>query len=282
MSTQSTHSAAQLIGGRSHQCDATATYTHQGRRAYALLDGIGSTEEIQAWTRSAARRLARAAARTGALEGLRQIHAARAAEPTESWRVGCLPKAVAVVAVTEPGKPLEVAWCGDARAYLIPTPGAQPERLTTDHNMRQVLLDLDQEPGPYARNRVTSYLGDTSPEPPLGSVWARGSGRLLLASDGAYEPLEDAKIPISNYLTGSPHKAAHALVKAAIAHADLWADNATALIADLAAAPDLVCPECRGRVVLQCRGWATCATPACTWGDMAAVLAGAVEPGWDH
>ncbi|CAM5271978.1 hypothetical protein SAVIM338S_00003 [Streptomyces avidinii] len=282
MSTRITHGAAQVIGGRSHQCDATATFTHEGRRAYALLDGIGSTQEIQAWTRSAARRLARAAARTGALKGLRLIHAGRAAELTEyGWRAEYLPKAVAVVAVTEPGKPLEVAWCGDARAYLVPAPGAQPERLTTDHNMRQVLLDLDQVPGPYARNRVTSYLGDTSPEPPLGSARTRGTGRLVLASDGAYEPLEDAEVPMGDYLAGSPHQAARALVKAAIAHADDRADNATVLIADLAAAPDLACPECGGRVVLQSRGWATCATPECTWGDMAAVLAGAVGSGWD-
>ncbi|MFB9592599.1 PP2C family protein-serine/threonine phosphatase [Streptomyces racemochromogenes] len=231
-----THSAAQLIGGRSHQCDATATYTHQERRAYALLDGIGSTEEVQTWTRTAARRLARAAARNGALEGLRQIHTARAAElAPEGWYAQYMPTAVAVVAVAEPGKPLEVAWCGDARAYLLPETGSQLERLTTDHNMRQVLIDMELEPGPYARNRVTSYLGDTSPHPSIGSVRAPNNGRLVLVSDGAYEPLEDAQLPIPDYLMGRPHRAARALVSAAIAHADGRADNATALIADLAA-----------------------------------------------
>ncbi|MET9888528.1 protein phosphatase 2C domain-containing protein [Streptomyces sp. NPDC006430] len=230
----STHSAAQLIGGRSHQCDATATYTDQGRRAYALLDGIGSTEEVRMWTRTATRRLARAAARAGALEGLREIHAARAAElAEEGWRAQDMPMAVAVVAVTEPGKRLDVAWCGDARAYLLPTSSDRLERLTTDHNMRQVLTDMGLEPGPYARNRVTSYLGDTSPHAPLGSVQVPSRGRLVLASDGAYEPLEDAELAISDYVTGSTRRAAHALVTAAIAHADGRADNATALIADL-------------------------------------------------
>lgn len=231
----STHSAAQLIGGRSHQCDATATYTHQGRRAYVLLDGIGSDENIQRWTRTAARRLARAAARAGALDGLREIHAARAAElAEEGWRARDMPTAVAVVAVAELGKPLEVAWCGDARAYVLPPSGGQLHRLTTDHNMRQVLLDLGHEPGQYARNRVTSYLGDTSPHAPIGSVTVPNSGRLVLASDGAYEPLEDAELAITDYVTGSPRRAARALVEAAIAHADGRADNATALIADLA------------------------------------------------
>ncbi|WP_030301702.1 PP2C family protein-serine/threonine phosphatase [Streptomyces katrae] len=231
----STHSAAQLIGGRSHQCDATATYTHQGRRAYALLDGIGSTEGVRTWTRTAARRLARTAARAGALDGLREIHAARAAElAEEGWRAEDMPKAVAVVAVAEPGKPLEVAWCGDARAYLLPPSSDRLETLTTDHNMRQVLTDMGLEPGPYARNRVTSYLGDTSPHAPFGSVQVPSAGRLVLASDGAYEPLEDAQLTITDYLMGRPHKAARALVAAAIAHAEGRADNATALIVDLA------------------------------------------------
>ncbi|MFD8986238.1 PP2C family protein-serine/threonine phosphatase [Streptomyces sp. NPDC059564] len=229
----STHSTAQLIGGRSHQCDATATYTHQGRRAYVLLDGIGSDDAVQAWTRTAARRLARAAARNGALEGLQQIHAARVAEVAEEgWYGQYMPSAVAVVAVAEPGKPLHIAWCGDARAYFLPAPTRPVRRLTTDHNMRQVLIDMELEPEPYARNRVTSYLGDTTPSAPLGSVMAPASGRLVLASDGAYEPLEDAEIAISDYLTGGPQKAARTLVEAAIAHSGERADNATVLVAD--------------------------------------------------
>ncbi|GAA3239601.1 mucin-2 [Streptomyces lavendulae] len=229
-----THSTAQLIGGRSHQCDATATYTHENRRAYVLLDGIGSDEDIQSWTRTTARRLARAAARSGALEGLQQIHAARAAEVAEAgWYGRDMPMAVAVVAVTEPGKPLHIAWCGDARAYLLPARGSQVRCLTTDHNMRQMLIDMGVEPGPYSRNRVTSYLGDTSATAPLGSVTTRATGRLILASDGAYEPLEDADVKLSDYLTGRPHKAARTFVDAAIIHGGPRADNATALVADL-------------------------------------------------
>lgn len=230
----STHSTAQLIGGRSHQCDATATYTHQGRRAYVLLDGIGSDDAVQAWTRTAARRLARAAARNGALEGLQQVHAARAAEvAAEGWYGQYMPMAVAVVAVAEPGKPLHIAWCGDARAYLLPAPTSHVQRLTTDHNMRQALIDLELQPGPYARNRVTSYLGDTTPSASLGSVTVPASGRLILASDGAYEPLQDADIALGDYLTGRPQTAARALVEAAIAHGGERADNATALVVDL-------------------------------------------------
>ncbi|MFE1413448.1 hypothetical protein ACFW6F_22005 [Streptomyces sp. NPDC058746] len=48
-----------------------------------------------------------------------------------------------------------------------------------------------------------------------------------------------------------------------------------------AAAADPVCPVCRGAVVLACRGWASCASSGCKWGDMAAVLTGSVAPGWE-
>lgn len=229
-----THATAQLIGGRSHQCDATATYTHQGTRAYALLDGIGSTEEVQTWTRMTARRLARAAARSGALEGLRAVHAARAAEvAAEGYFAEHMSKAVAVVAVAAPGREVEVAWCGDSRAYLLLTAAEQPVRLTTDHNQRQQLLDMDLEPGPYARNIVTSYLGDTSDYARFGSVTVPNHGRLVLASDGAYEPLEDAGVSLADYLGGSPQRVARNLVSAAIEHATGRADNATVLVTDL-------------------------------------------------
>jgi serine/threonine protein phosphatase PrpC len=230
-----THATAQLTGTRTHQCDATATYTQGGTRAYVLLDGIGSSDEIRDWTRTTARRLARAAATQGSAEaGLRAIHTLIAAEPDrQGWRGEDAPAAVAVVVVAAPGKPLEVAWCGDSRAYLL-TPAGGLDRLTTDHNMRQQLLDMGATPGRYARNTVTSYLGDAHPDPAIGAVTVPLSGRLLLASDGAYEPLEDSRRDLALYLGGSPQRAAREFVAGAIEHATEHADNATVLIADLA------------------------------------------------
>ncbi|MGW3821818.1 PP2C family protein-serine/threonine phosphatase [Streptomyces sp. NPDC005071] len=233
-----THAAAQLIGSRSHQCDATATFTHQGVRAYALLDGIGSSDAIRDWTRVAARRLARAAARLADAEaGLTHVYDQAAAEPDRGNPFVELPSAVAVVAVARPGNLLTVAWCGDSRAYLLAD--GKLERLTTDHNRRQVLLDQGKVPGPYDRNLVTSWLGSTEtfPEPgeqPLiGSTARPLGGRLLLASDGAYEPLEDSCFDVALLLDGTPAKAARDFTLAAIERAPLRADNATVLIADL-------------------------------------------------
>jgi serine/threonine protein phosphatase PrpC len=228
------HAAAQLTGGRSNQCDATATYTHAGTRAYVLLDGIGDTYEVHDWTRTAARRLARAAAVSADAEvGLRIVHA-QIAEEREllGWRADDEPCAVAVVAVVVPGELVQVAWCGDSRAYFLGADG-ELQRMTTDHNERQRLLDMGLAPGPGARNRVNSYLGEyRNGRPQIGAVLGPVAGRLLLASDGAYEPLEDSCRDLAAYLTGGVRGAARGFVEAAIEHGPLRPDNATALVAD--------------------------------------------------
>ncbi|MFF7147496.1 PP2C family protein-serine/threonine phosphatase [Streptomyces griseoaurantiacus] len=235
-SSTRTHAAAQLIGDRSHQCDATATYTHDGVRAYVLLDGIGSTPEIRDWTRTAARRLAHTAARHGNAEtGLRDLYDRYADEPNRRNLWTDLPNACAVVAVHNAGT-LSVAWCGDSRAYLHT--GSGLDRLTEDHNMRRVA------PCWGSRNQVTSWLGSHAGDdqllrevghPAIESLTRDlpDGGRLLLASDGAYEPLEDSCRNLATYLTGSPAAAARTFTRAAIDHASSHADNATVLIADL-------------------------------------------------
>ncbi|WP_241827113.1 hypothetical protein [Streptomyces graminilatus] len=96
------YAAAQLLGDRDVQCDATAVHTAPGVRAYALLDGIGDTPAVRAWTRTAARRLARTAAvHADAEAGLRAERDRYAAEPDRVGDHG-LPAAAAVVAVHVP------------------------------------------------------------------------------------------------------------------------------------------------------------------------------------
>ncbi|MFE9812457.1 PP2C family protein-serine/threonine phosphatase [Streptomyces sp. NPDC005548] len=231
------HASAQLIGDRSHQCDATATHTHNGTRAYVLCDGIGSSDEVQAWTRAAARRIAGAAARSGDAEaGLRAEYDRYAAETERKSPFADPPNACAAVAVTAPGKPLTVAWCGDVRAYTL-TPGRKLQCLTADHNMRRVFN--------RSRNVVTSYLGAVESDDERRQQYDHAAiesatapadaSRLLLASDGAYEPLEDSCRDLTHYLDGSPRRAADTFVTAAIDHASSHADNATVLVADLPA-----------------------------------------------
>lgn len=229
----------QLIGGRDNQCDATAVRTSpQGVRAYVLLDGIGDRPQVREWTRAAAVRLARAAAHRGDAEAaLRAVYARYAAEPERQdpyWR-HYLPSAAAIVAVTAPGKPVTIAWCGDSRAYVLAR--GTVECLTNDHNLRRVY------PPAGSRNKITSYLGSTYTDdelksevghPAIETLTRSAEGcRLLLASDGAYEPLEDSKEQLSDHLIGDPATAARAFTKTAVHLGGRHADNATVLIADL-------------------------------------------------
>jgi serine/threonine protein phosphatase PrpC len=237
-----TYATAQLIGDRSHQCDATATASGpNGARAYVLLDGIGSSDEIRDWTRNAARRLARSAAHHGDAEtGLRTQYNRYAADPDRQGPWGFGPKAAAVVAVTAPGKPLTVAWCGDSRAYLLLNGTVQ--RLTDDHNLRRVYPPNDIHGGGN-RNIITSCLGSPETDDEVKGRYGHPAiestllgpvdCRLLLASDGAYEPLEDSCRNLPDYLLGTPAEAARDFTRSAIAHAGEYADNATVLIADL-------------------------------------------------
>jgi serine/threonine protein phosphatase PrpC len=238
------HATAQLIGNRSHQCDTTATYTHLGTRAYALLDGIGSSDEVRDWTRATARRLARTAARRGAHDGLRALYNALAAETLRQhpYTRSGEPSAAAIVAVAAPNRPLTVAWCGDSRAYLLE--GETLRRLTNDHNLRRVYPPSRVFPYGGNRNVITSHIGAAQTDQDTRNAYNHpateavtvpaGAYRLLLASDGAYAPLEDAEHNLTHYLTGTPAAAARYLVGSAINYAEPGhADNATALIADL-------------------------------------------------
>ncbi|MEW2631642.1 mucin-2 [Streptomyces sp. NPDC048389] len=239
------YATAQLIGGREEQCDATAVYTApNGARAYVLLDGIGSTPAVRDWTRETAVRLARATARRGDAEtGLRALYNRIAAEPLRQdyYARDYTPKACAVVAVTAPGKPLTVAWCGDARAYVLARGTAR--RLTNDHNLRRVYPPSETYPQGGSRNRVTACLGswrtdqdamEYAGHAAMESVTVPAEDcRLLLASDGAYEPIEDNGADVATYLVGDPRETARDLVDTAVAWGGTRPDNATALVADL-------------------------------------------------
>lgn len=236
-----TYATAQLIGDRSHQCDTTATATGpNGARAYVLLDGIGSSDDVRDWTRQAARRLARSAAYHGDAEtGLRAQYERYAANPDRQGPWGFGPKACAVVAVAT-DRWLTVAWCGDTRAYLLVR--GTVLRLTADHNLRRVYPPNDIHGGGN-RNIVTSCLGsaDTDQDvknryghPAIETITRRLEAcRLLLASDGAYEPLEDSLRSLADCLAGDLGPTARGFVQAAVDHASAHADNATVLVADL-------------------------------------------------
>jgi serine/threonine protein phosphatase PrpC len=230
---------AQHVGGRPRQCDRTAVVAAPGGvRAYALLDGVGTSAEVARWTLGAAHRVAAEAARAQDAEaGLRAAYDRYRDRPAPTDPFADLPYAAAVVAVTAPGKPLTVAWSGDARAYVWS--GGGLHQLTEDHNDRRV------HP-PYGRpNVLTTCLGSEQTDEEVQERHNHAAvegvtrhldrwARLLLDSDGAYEPLEAySSLPLIDYLPGELEDVAHTLVECAVELGGEYADNATALVADL-------------------------------------------------
>ncbi|MEU8762720.1 mucin-2 [Streptomyces sp. NPDC048659] len=204
------HATVQRPGDRALQCDATAVcHAPGGTRAYALLDGVGDTPAVRAWTRTAARRLARAAAlRHDAEAGLRAEYDRYAAEPARASDGHGLPCAAVVVAVHTPDGRFSVAWSGDARAYLLLDGPGPLRQLTEDHNARRA------HGGRGDRNLITACLGGTRTDADTEQIWGHPAveytagpalpGWLLLVSDGAYEAHEDAGGDLAAYLTGAP------------------------------------------------------------------------------
>ncbi len=136
------------------------------------------------------------------------------------------------------GTPVQIAWCGDARAYRRGGGAAGRRggdgivhRVTTDHNARQDALDRGL-PG-ASRNKVLSFVGDPHPSPRFGVRAEPAEGRFLLASDGAYEPIEDMGCDLWVHLDGPLDEVAEDFAAFAAAAGGADADNATVIVIDL-------------------------------------------------
>ncbi|MEV7885229.1 PP2C family protein-serine/threonine phosphatase [Streptomyces sp. NPDC002817] len=228
-----TYATAQDIGDRPAQCDATAVATESGARAWVLLDGIGTTPEVQAWTHEKARVLARVAAVTRSPEAA--IAAARTVSQSDGYEDEYRPPdAVAVIAVCTADGRLRVGWAGDARAYWMPTGGAL-EKLTADHNEAEARRARGETNiPPNDRHLITAslrrYDGEEAEIGTARPLRAQG-GRLLLVSDGTYAPFEDNGIDMSVPLAQTtPRGAASALVRTAVSFTGKRRDNATAMV----------------------------------------------------
>ncbi|WP_327297805.1 MULTISPECIES: protein phosphatase 2C domain-containing protein [unclassified Streptomyces] len=229
-------SAAQHQGGRAHQCDAYAIKRDKasGRWAFAVLDGVGDTDDARRFARRFAPYVARAAALY--CDPARALAAARIQARDENrWDFDPAtdPSAVAVVAVADQRSPLiRFAWCGDTRAYrLAPTGMAVP--LTRDHNYAEELRARGRTPGPYDRNFITSCLmrGPIA----SGAVKRKYARRLLLCTDGVHVPLEERARGVEDILdfaTDAKDAATMCVGDAMKAVGSDVPDNATALVVD--------------------------------------------------
>lgn len=177
------------IGGRSHNCDATAVHSTAATTAAALIDGIGSTPEVEHAAGLLAEVAARVAARRGPVGGLLAAHELISAPGPESPK----PNAVGAVAVVYPSdRATVIAHVGDCRVYSL-TSGVFT-RHTTDHTVGELLrmVGVAEHHAELHDNWVRTSIGNaTVASIPVVDVVAE---RVLLTSDGIHKVLSDDQI----------------------------------------------------------------------------------------
>lgn len=247
---------AEHIGSRDTQEDAadfrTRIATDSAYLVAAIADGVGSakgSEYIAHAAVEAVCALGKAAEYGYCPEELLPLAAAvvplhmRTAEPAAATAFsgfadgpgyGYRPDATVAVVTIDDDAAIQVGWLGDCRVWVELADGRLLQ-LTDDHNMAK-----------FGRpNVVTRTLGDPGREGPARARWHHNGDpklrpvRVLLTTDGVHGPLPERAIRCA--LTNAPNaqRAAQWLTKWAVRAAGPWADNATALLFEIApVAPD--------------------------------------------
>ncbi len=233
-----------LQGPRERNEDAVLSLPEHG--VFAVADGMGGLLDGHAAARTAldilrqaapalAARFARTdtAARTALLADidalfLRASQAVAALAQQRGGRMGCTLTVLLVA-----GQRLMVAHVGDSRAYLLR--GDTARLLTQDHSVAALRVRMGRMRAEDAvssplRNRLYQAIGvSEDPEPDVVELQARPEDKLLLCSDGVWEPLQHTALgPLSQGLSAT--SAVRAIVGAA-ERAGLH-DNATALVVE--------------------------------------------------
>jgi protein phosphatase len=215
-------------GPRPLNADFAAEHTDQsGRQAFAVADGIGSTE----YAARAARLAAKVAVTTAPIIGpVQAILSARRA--IVNVTAGDTVLAVGVPSVTAGIPHWDFAWVGDCRAYLWHD--GRLDQLTTDHTVAQYFRAHGQEPAPSMEHVVTDTVR-TSTLKDIGrtsvALPPTGRARILLTSDGVHKVLSVNRIAQLLASPMPPSEVSRALV--ASAHRYGGRDNAAAVVVDL-------------------------------------------------
>lgn len=180
---------ATAIGGRSHNCDATAVHSTASTTAAALIDGIGSTPEVEHAAGLFAEVAARVAARRGPVPGLLAAHELISGPGPETPK----PNAVGAVAVIYPSdRAIVTAHVGDCRVYSW-TAGTLTSH-TTDHTVGELLrqVGVTEHHAELHDNWVRTSIGNaTVATIPVVDVVA---DLVILTSDGIHKVLTDDQI----------------------------------------------------------------------------------------
>lgn len=179
--------SSSLRGPRRHQADATAAFRspRTGRRAFAVADGVGDSEEAA----FAAALAADHAVRVAALEGRATTGVAAAGDVLRATGDLAAGDAALVVAL-EPGggtRAWEIAWVGDCRALAQDGHGVL-RRLTRDHTVAAAMRASGLRPA-RRLDHVLMTSVRTAKHSEIGVTRAESPAALLLVSDGVHRTL---------------------------------------------------------------------------------------------
>lgn len=230
----STGAGATDIGPRATNQDA---YLSDGR-VHIVADGMGGHEAGEAASAAVVDVFASLATRdviTPDDISLALIQAQRAVLQVSRTAGGESGTTVTgAVEVTYAGAPWwMVINVGDSRTYLVGDGIAH--QITLDHSYVQELVDAgritaDQARHHPDRNIVTRAIGDGVPQFDAWLVPVTPGMRLVIASDGLTNAVDDRRIGHIASVPADPHDAAVALVDAALAAGT--GDNVTVVVAD--------------------------------------------------
>jgi serine/threonine protein phosphatase PrpC len=209
--------------------DAAVVHTTADQAtAVAVVDGIGHSDRVAYVARLLAEVAARVAARRGPLAGLLSA-GELVADPGDGEEPE--PDAVAVVAVTQPGKDTtRVAWVGDCRAWGWD--GAELRQYSTDHTMGQWLrihrgvpADIVSHHDAWVRVTVAGAVVATVREVEI------PDRLVLLTSDGVHDQVDLVDlVDLVRAHVADPQALAQALTAAARTSDGGERDDATAVV----------------------------------------------------
>ncbi|MBH0777866.1 MerR family transcriptional regulator [Nocardia bovistercoris] len=223
--------AATDAGGRADNEDIALV----GDGLFAVADGLGGLSEGALAARTATETLAAAFAADATLDGL--ISACREANRMVWQRTGAEQTGTTLTAfaITSDRGPVFV-HAGDSRLYRMRD--GLVVRLTRDHTVTAELVETGAlradlaATHPHRRVLTRAFGVGPSVEVDYAGVLCRPGDRMLLCTDGAFEPLSAADLTATLRSESTPRAAAEALVRHAVRAGT--EDNATALVVDIA------------------------------------------------
>ncbi|QDY77530.1 PP2C family serine/threonine-protein phosphatase [Streptomyces qinzhouensis] len=230
-------------GTRPHNADTVTVHRLPGTPmvAAALVDGIGNTDDVVEFSRTAAQIAARVGARRGALLGVLAAAEMAAAPPGVQVEDG-----VAVVAVTsEESGTTSIAWTGDSRVYGWT--GTRLVQRSTDQTMgtwlrewggTAVTLHRDGCPDETVPTETAALVLDDYARAALGRssiatvpLCQITDALVVLTSDGVHGQMpHDTLEALVRAHETDPQALADAIVAAARADATGYRDDATAAV----------------------------------------------------